>query len=56
MTHGAVLQNETGPPGWDRPLLIATTIKFFIKKSRKKRSCVFPSRKGRPAEPVPVVE
>jgi hypothetical protein len=36
MTHGAVLQNETGLPSWNRPLLIATTIKFFIKKSRKK--------------------
>jgi hypothetical protein len=36
MTHGAVLQNETGLPNWNRPLLIATTIKFFIKKSRKK--------------------
>ena len=36
MTHGAVLQNETGLPYWNRPLLIASTIKFFVKKSSKK--------------------
>jgi hypothetical protein len=36
MTHGAVLQNETGLPNCNRPLLIAFTIKFFTKKSRKK--------------------
>jgi len=36
MTHGAVLQNETGLPSWNRPLLIGSTIKFFVKKSRKK--------------------
>jgi hypothetical protein len=36
MTHGAVLQNETGPPNCNRPLLIVFTIKFLTKKSRKK--------------------
>jgi hypothetical protein len=38
MTLGAVLQNRTGPPNWNRPLLIALRIKFFVKKSRKKRN------------------
>lgn len=41
MTHGAVLQNETGLPCWNRPLLIGTTIKFFVKKSRKKEVVFF---------------
>jgi hypothetical protein len=45
MTHGAVLQNETGPPSWNRPLLIASTIKSFLKKSRKKETEA--ARRGR---------
>ncbi|GEM_PF-6888499 len=37
MTHGAVLQNETGLPSRNRPLLITLTIKKFPKKSSEKR-------------------
>ncbi|CAB1056059.1 hypothetical protein D1BOALGB6SA_793 [Olavius sp. associated proteobacterium Delta 1] len=34
MTNGSFLQNETGPPIKDGPLLIISTITFNLKKSR----------------------
>ena len=53
MTHGAVLQNETGLPYGIRPLLIAPTIKCFFKKSRKKYTPCHPL-KHRSGQGIPI--